>query len=285
MREALASVLNIAVLVFAVTSMLGVGFAHDWRDIVGPLRELRKVLRTLVINFVLVPLLAYLVLQVVPLERPLGIGLFLVGAAAGAPFLVKLTQLADSDVALSTTLLVLLLPVTVVYMPIIVPLALPDAEVSTMAIARPLVLTMLLPLVVGLAMREYFAAFAMRLQPLMGKLSTLALVVLVAATVLVNLREVVAIFRTPAILAALIFLGGAFAIGYLLGGPSRESKEVLGLGTAQRNIAAATVVATQAVDNPDALAMVVVTSLVTFAILFPIAGTMRRHKEGEPVPR
>jgi len=36
MREALAGVLNIAVLVFAVSSMLGVGFGHDWREILGP---------------------------------------------------------------------------------------------------------------------------------------------------------------------------------------------------------------------------------------------------------
>ncbi len=277
MREALAGVLNIAVLVFAVSSMLGVGFGHDWREILGPLRQWRKVLRALAINFVLVPLLAYLVLQLVPMERPLAVGLFLVAAAAGAPFLVKLTQLADSDVALSTTLLVLLLPVTVVYMPAVVPLVLPDAEVKAMAIARPLVLTMLLPLVIGLATREYFANAAKRLQPLMGKLSTLALVALVAATLLTNLPEALVILRTPAILAALIVIGGAFLIGYGLGGPSRESKEVLGLATAQRNIAAATVVATQAVGDPDTISMVVVTSLAGFAILFPIAGWMRRH--------
>jgi BASS family bile acid:Na+ symporter len=104
-------------------------------------------------------------------------------------------------------------------------------------------------------------------------------VVLVAPTLLANLPDVPAIFRTPAILAALIFLVGAFLIGYALGGPSRESKEVLGLATAQRNIAAATVVATQAVDDPDTVSMVVVTSLVSFAIFFPIAGAMRRRSE------
>lgn len=283
MREALAGVLNVAVLVFAVSSMLSVGLGHDWRDIVGPLRQLGKVFRALAINFVLVPLLAWLVLQVVPLERSLGVGLFLVATAAGAPFLVKLSQLADSDVALSATLLVVLLPATILYMPIVVPLALPDAQVSAMAIARPLVLTMLLPLVAGLAAREYFARGAMRLQPLLARLSTLALVVLVGATLLANLPEVLAIFRTPAILAALLFLLGAFAIGYGLGGPSRESKEVLGLGTAQRNIGAATVVATQAVDDPNTLSMVVVTSLAAFAILFPISAAMRRRSAREAV--
>lgn len=279
MAEALAGLPNIAVLVFAVSSMLSVGLAHSFRDIVAPLRELHRVLRALVVNFALVPLLAYVVLRVVPLERPLAVGLFLVATAAGSPFLIKLAQLARSDVPLSTTLLVLLLPATIVYMPIVVPLALPDAKVSALAIARPLVLTMLLPLVVGLAAHVHSPSGAARLQPLMGSLSTLALVVLVAATLLANLPALLAIFRTPAILAALIVLGGAFAIGHALGGPSRRSKEVLGLGAAQRNIGAATVVATQAGHDPDTLSMVVVTLLVSFALLFPIAGVMRRRRK------
>lgn len=280
MREALAGVLQVAVLAFAVSSMLSVGLAHDWREIAGPLRQLWKVLRALAVNFVLVPLLAYAVLQMIPLERPLAVGLFLVAAAAGAPFLVKLSQLADSDVALSTTLLLVLLPATVIYMPAVVPLVLPEADVGAAAIAMPLLLTMLLPLAAGLAAHEYFTGAALRLQPLMSKLANLALLVLMAATVLSNLREVLVILRTPAILAALIFLGGAFLIGYLAGGPGRASKEVLGLGTAQRNIGAATVVATQAVGDPDTLSMVVVTSLAAFALLFPIAGLMRRRDSG-----
>ncbi|HEX5419333.1 MAG TPA: bile acid:sodium symporter, partial [Gammaproteobacteria bacterium] len=199
MRHALAGVLNIAVLVFAISSMLSVGLANDWRHIVGPLRELRKVVRALGISFVLVPLFAFLVLQVVPLEPELAIGLILVAVAAGAPFLVKLTQLAGSDAALSAALLIVLLPATVVYMPIVVPLALPGSKVSAMAIAGPLALSMLLPLVVGLAAREYFMTAALRLTPLMRTLSTLALVVLVAATLLSNLREVALIVRTTAV--------------------------------------------------------------------------------------
>lgn len=279
MREILAEVLNIAVLVFAISSMLSVGFSHDWRDIVAPLRQMYKVFRALAINFVLVPLLAWLVLQAIPLERSLGVGLFLVATAAGAAFLIKLAELADSDTALSTTLLLVLLPATVVYMPIVVPIILPDARVSAMAIATPLVFTMLLPLVLGLVAHEYLAGAAARLQPLMSKLSMLALVVLIGATLLLNLRDVLLILRSTAILAALVFVIGAFAIGYLSGGPSRESKEILGLGTSQRNIAAATVVATQAVGDSDTLSMIIVTSLAAFAILFPIAGAIRRQRQ------
>ncbi|HEX5514508.1 MAG TPA: hypothetical protein VFY81_08955, partial [Gammaproteobacteria bacterium] len=50
-----------------------------------------------------------------------------------------------------------------------------------------------------------------------------------------------------------------------------------GLGTSQRNIAAATVVATQAVGHPDTITMVVVASLIGFGLLFPVAGMLRRR--------
>ena len=52
---------------------------------------------------------------------------------------------------------------------------------------------------------------------------------------------------------------------------------VLGLGTAQRNIAAAMVVATQGLDDRNTVVMVVVASLVELAVLFPIAWFLSRR--------
>jgi BASS family bile acid:Na+ symporter len=115
------------------------------------------------------------------------------------------------------------------------------------------------------------------MQPAIGKLATLSLITLVAVTIAANLPGLLVIFRTAAIIAAVILIAGPFAIGYGLGGPGRASKEVLGLGSAQPNIAAATIVATQAVGHPDTVAMVVVFSIVDLAILFPIAWALRRR--------
>ena len=273
--------LNASVVVFAITSMLSVGFGHTVREVLGPLRNVGAVVRALLANFVLVPLLAIAVLRLLPLEEPHAIGLFLIATAAGAPFLIKLATAAESDVALSATLLVLLLPATILYMPVVVPLALPDARVSALAIAVPLVVTMLLPLAAGLVVRALSDRWAARLQPGSAKVSTVSLVVLVLATVLANLRGILAILLTVSILGALLVIGGAFVIGYLLGGRDRESREVLGLGTSQRNIAAATVVATQAVGDPETLVMVIVSSLVGFAVLFPVAAWLRRRSRAE----
>ncbi len=277
LTEILSVLPNVAVPAFSVTSMLSVGFGHVVQEIIEPFSRPRSVIVPLLANFVLVPLLGVAVVRLLSLDRPLEIGLILISTSAGAPFLIKLTQFARHDVALSAALLVLLLPATVIYMPIVVPLLLPEAEVSAGAIAVPLGLTMLLPLGVGLLVRTRSPRWAMHLQPVMGKVSTVSLLVLVGATFLLNLRAILNLFGTGAILAAVFVIIGAFAIGYVLGGGRYERRCALGLGTAQRGIAASMVVAAESFGHPDTLVMVVVSSLIGLAILFPIASILSRH--------
>lgn len=65
----------------------------------------------------------------------------------------------------------------------------------------------------------------------------------------------------------------------IMGKTATAALLVLGLGTAQRNIAAATVVATQSIGDPRTVVMVVIASLVGFAILFPIARLLRKRRK------
>lgn len=278
MIDVFGFLLDVVVVIFPVASMLSVGLSYSLSDIVGPLRAVGKVVLVLVANFVLVPLLAWGVAGLLSLEPGHAAGLALLGVAAGAPFLIKLTEVADGDLRLSTALLLILLPGTVVVMPLVVPLIAPQASVSPGAIAGPLLLMMLLPLIAGLVIRWLWPDVAARLQPPVQQTSTISLVVLIIATVVVNLGIILELLREPAILAAFVFILGSFAIGYLMGGSDADAREVLGLGTGQRNIAAATVVAAQIAGDPDALVMVVVVGVVGQVVLFPIARVLRRQE-------
>lgn len=171
-----------------------------------------------------------------------------------------------------------MLVVTIGYMSIVVPLVVPGAEVSAISIATLLVLTMLLPLGIGLFVDARFESWADRLQPTMNKTSSIALVVLLVTIVLKNFGNILDVFGTGAILAALLFIASAFVIGYLLGITGHGTREELGLATAQRNIAAATVVATQSFGDPDTLVMVVVTLVIGMAILFSLAWALSKRQ-------
>ena len=275
MTALLQTVLGLSVFTFTVSSMLAVGLGYTLQEIVEPLREPTAALRALVANFLLVPLLAVLITRALPLQPGLEIGLLLLGCAAGAPFLIKLTQAAQGDIARSATLLVLLVPVTVVFMPLVVPWLAEGASVNAGAIAIQLASTLILPAVLGLVLKAKAPRWADHARPIMGTISTITLVTLFVATIALNVSAILDL-GFLAIVAAVGLIAGAFASGYLLARPGYGRRTVLGLGTAQRGIAPATLVASQDITDPDALVMVVLTSVVGMLVLFPLAHRLRK---------
>jgi BASS family bile acid:Na+ symporter len=282
MKELLQTLLGIAVLAFPISSMLAIGLTYDLKQIAGPLRHTHRVFRALVANFVLVPLLAVGISRLLALDPALAAGVILVGTAAGAPFLIKLTQAANADAGLSATLLVLLMPLTVLYMPLVVPLLVADASVSAVGIAVPLVVTLLVPLAVGLVLDSTVPGLAARLKPVAVKTSSIALIVLIASTLVLSGPRFRALLGTGAVTAVVLLTVAAFGAGYLISGTGFDRRTVMGLGAGQRNIAAALVVASDFGD-PDTLIMVVLFSVIDLAVLFPIAWLLRR-RSGRPRP-
>jgi predicted Na+-dependent transporter len=279
MIEILQTVLSVSVLAFAVCSMLAVGLAYTVQQLLAPLREPTAVIRALIANFVLVPMLAVGLARLLPITTGVETGIILLGCAAGAPFLIKLAYAANSDVALSGTLLVLLVPVSVIFMPLVVPWLAPAAHVSPGPIATQLAATLMVPLVIGLVVRARSPRWAERLRPLMGTASTVALILLFAATLAIDLPNILALGGL-AVIAAVALVLGAFAIGYALARPGRGRRTVLALGTGQRGVSAALLVASRDIRDPDALVMVVLVSVIGMIVLFPLA-RWRRTRQGQ----
>ena len=156
---------------------------------------MRTTLLLLAVNFVLIPLFAIIVLRVFAPPAAHGLGLFVLAAGAGAPFVIKLVSAAQGHIAKTASMLVLLVVATVVYLPLVVPLVLTSpalsgivhAPVRGAAVASPLVLDLLLPLAAGLVVRARNARSRSAAR-IMGRVASVAMIVLVAATVLANLR-------------------------------------------------------------------------------------------------
>ena len=86
-----------------------------------------------------------------------------------------------------------------------------------------------------------------------------------------NIDKVLQVFGTRGILAGLLFIALGCGIGWLLGGPDAGTRRVMALGTGQRNIAAALVVASQSFSDPKVVVMVIVVAVVGLIILVPIS--------------
>ena len=262
---------SVAMIAFVLSSMVAMGLGLTVSQIIAPLRRARLVGLSLVANFVLMPVAALGLAALLRLDEPLGVGLLLLGTAAGAPFLPKLAQIAKGDLAFAVGLMVLLMVVTVAYLPLVLPLLLPGVSVNPQKIARSLFLLMLLPLAGALAVRAWFPDLAVRTKPFLDKFSNLSLILLVVLITIANVNNVVAVFGTRGILAGIIFIASGFVVGWLLGGPEISTRRVLALGTAQRNIAAALVVGSQSFSDPKVVVMVVVVAIVSLLILMPLS--------------
>jgi bile acid:Na+ symporter, BASS family len=282
MEDFFAVLLRIVTPIFAIGSMALVGLANSPRALVAPLRNRWLVAGALVASFVLVPLLAWGVTRLLSLDEPFETGLMLVAVASGAPVVVMFVQTARGNLALTGAMIVLLLVGTIIYMPLVLPLVVAaDVDVDAVTIAITLGWTMVVPLIIGVAARAWSRKWAQRVVPILRPVTMILLALSVLSTVLADPSGIREIFGEGAILAGLLVISAAFAFGFLLGGRDPEARTVLGFSTGQRNIAAAMVVATQDfADDRDVVAMVVVTSLVAMAILFPIAFALRRRVPG-----
>ena len=278
MSDTFQTLANLGVLTFVVSSMLAMGLSLTVAQILAPLREVRLVLRALAANFVLVPAVALLILLVIPLDEPLGIGLILLATAAGAPFIPKLAQAANGSAALGVGLMVLLMVTTVIYVPLVLPLLLPGVEVNPLEIARSLVLLMLLPLGIGLLLKARYEELAASLQPTMAQASSISLLAVFVLMLALNFRTVIGTVGSGAIIAALLLIALSFVGGYVLGG---SSGPVVGLGTAQRNVSAAMVVASSNFTDPDVLVMIIVGALLMLVVLMPLAGELGKRRAFE----
>jgi ACR3 family arsenite transporter len=278
--DALSVIVQVSMLVFVVSSMLAMGFSLTVPAIVAPLKNTRLVVLALAVNFVAIPLVAWAIQAVMNLDQDIYTGLLLMATAAGAPFLPKLAQVAKGNSAFSVGLMVLLMVTTVVYMPIVLPLLLSGVDVSAWDIARSLIFLMLLPLGIALLVKARWPEIADGLQPHMAQASSLSILVLLVGAVILAWDSIISLIGTGGIIAIMIFLLVSLVLGYFSGGSDPGTRSVMGLGTAQRNLAAAMVVGGQNFsDSPNVLVTVIVAGIVGLVLLMPIAGELGKRMQ------
>ena len=270
-EQFVSTIATLAGLTFVVGSMFATGLSLTVGQIVQPLKNARLVILALIANFALVPLLGYVITLVIPLDEPLKIGLIVLSTVAGAPFLIKEVQASKGKLSLGVGLMFLLMVVTIFYVPLVLPLLLPGVDVNAGEIAKSLIVTMLIPIVIGLLVRSHSAEGAKRWAPVMNKVSGIALLIMLVTGLGLNISNIIDLVGSYGFLALVVFVVGSLAIGFVCGGRDAEVRSTLGLGTAQRNVAAAILVASLNFAGTETLPYVLVASIVLPLILLPAA--------------
>ena len=287
MSELVSTLANLFTTAFVVTSMFSFGLRLTLAEIIEPLRDLRLLLVTLAANFVIVPLVAVLLANLLGLEEDLRIGLILIGVVAGAPLVPKLAQIARANIPFAVASTALLVIATVIYLPLVFPLVLPGMRLDTMSIVRPLAIQIVLPLVLGLIVDYISRDEADVLLPVLGQIANVSLTLMLVLMLGGNVGNVIGLIGTGSILAAILLFAVAMGAGYLLGGADVGTRRTLSMATGQRNLAAAFVVATGSfADRPQVLVFLAAAGLLAMIIMMPIAGWLgkRAADGGTPAP-
>ena len=138
---------NAGVVIFIITSMIALGFSFTMAQVRATFVNQKFLVLALIANFILVPLLAYLLVIGLKLPTGLAFGMILVGTAAGSPFLPRVIQVTKEKYALAGAIAVLLTVISVFYVPVVAPLMMPgEAVVNPVLYLLAFIVLILVPL-------------------------------------------------------------------------------------------------------------------------------------------
>lgn len=277
--EVVRQVSGVLVLVFVVSSLFNVGLTQKPSKFVAHLQNWHFLTRMVLANLVLVPAVMMMAVTIAELEPIYAAGLMVFGLSAGAPFLIALTKESRQDIALAATVMTVLIVGTVILMPILLPRVVEGLSVDAWAIIRALLLQMIAPMVLGMAIRQHLVALAAVIQPWVAGISSISLYGLLASMIVGYLPEMADPQLWKAIVTGLVVVLISLFIGYMMGDGHYQLKKVGALATAQRNTAAAMIVASANFADPRAVVVVTLVNTLGLILLMGAAKLMSRDAE------
>lgn len=251
------------VLIFTVSNLAAMGLQVKMPEVAVALRNRKSLALIFVWGWVLGPAFGYLIIRVLPLEEPYVVVVFLASLAPCAPFLQQMVGKARGDMGFAGALIPLVAVGTVVLMPLMAPLLIKGVTISTWSLAKPLLLTILLPLVIGAVIRHYADTAATRIFPAVKGLALLSTLLTIAWCLVIYGRGMLNTAGEFALLSMTVFMVGMGLITYRFGfGMKQNQRSVMALGMGTRNVAAV-LAAALAIPNADPL-------IVTMTIMWTL---------------
>jgi len=243
------------VLIFTVSNLAAMGFQVKMPEVIAALRNKKSLALIFVWGWVLGPAFGYLITRVLPLAEPYVIVVLLASLAPCAPFLQQMVGKARGDMGFAGALIPLVAVGTVVLMPLMAPLLIKGLTISTWALAKPLLLTILLPLMIGAAIRYYADTVATKIFPAVKLIAMLSTLTTIVWCLVLYGRGMLDTAGELALLSMTLFMVGMGLITYRFGfGLKQNQRSVMALGMGTRNVAA---VLAAALAIPDADPLIV----------------------------
>jgi BASS family bile acid:Na+ symporter len=241
--------INILVTITLIEMMMLIGLRVTFAEIAVTVRDWRLLGRAGVANYLLVPVVAIALLVSFDASPAVAAGFLILAVCPGAPFGPPFAGIARANVSMAVGLMVVLAASSAIVSPVLLLVLLPwvsggeAPRIDLIAMVGALLVTQLLPLLVGLLVRHRFPRLAdSLLSPfeLVSKVLNLSVAGLILATQYPMLAEI----RMRGFAGMLILLAASLAIGWLAGGAGSDNRKTMALTTALRNVGVGLVIVT-----------------------------------------
>lgn len=257
--------------------MLSIGFQVSAQDILRTFHKSDLIARSLLINFLIIPIAALLLTRGLALPKTTVVTLLLASAAPGASFAPKLVAIAGGDLASAIGLTFILSIFAVVVTPLMVYLTYPDGEdalIKVLPIIWSLVFFQLLPLLAGLTIHHQSALIATRLLHPVRMISDILFVTLLVLVVYKNF-DVLFSVGWLSFVVMVIFTVVTLVSGWGLGGSETRTRKALVLTTASRNLALVLLIAVESFPRTGVEVAVIAFGLIELALTLLVAVYLR----------
>ncbi|MHC4410584.1 MAG: bile acid:sodium symporter family protein, partial [Planctomycetota bacterium] len=235
----LEDVFKFVVVVFTVSNLGAMGLELNLREALKTLRSARAIGLILLWGWVAGPALAWLINSFFPLADAYAAGLLLISLAPTAPFFPMMVSIARGDMSFAGAFMILTTIGTVFFLPLLAPWLIEGLKVDTWSLAKPLLVLVLLPLLMGCVIRAFAPNPAEKALAVVKKIGGISLVAALVLTLVLYGRDMLSLVGSFAPAAQVLFFVAITVISYKIGfGLNQQQRSSMALGMCTRNIAA-----------------------------------------------
>lgn len=268
--------INILVTITLIQMMVAIGLGVTLAEVVDVARNRRLVVRAALANYVLVPAAAVGLLLLFHSPPLVAAGFLIAAVCPGAPYGPPFTGMARGNVPISVGLMVMLAGSSAIIAPLLLHVLLPitsgdePLKIDAIKMVGTLLLVQLIPLGIGLAVRQRRRELADRLRKPANRLSAVLNLVVFGVILVVqfHLLESIKAIGFAGMLALVV---ATLVIGWLLGGPGSDQRTAMGFSTAVRNVGVSLVIATASFPGTPAVTAALAYALFQTIVLALLA--------------
>jgi len=258
------------VVIFTVFNLLTIGLQVRIPNVIGKVSNLKFLALMLFWGWIVGPALGFLLTRIIPLAEPYVVVMFIASLAPCAPFLPPMIERAHADVDFAGAFIPIAAIGTVVFLPLLAPVMIKGISIDPIALAKPLIMTVFIPLVVGALLKTYAGKVAdkifkpVKLTGNLATLLTIILALLLYSKLMLSTAGSFALLSLTIFTLVMAFLTYQFGFGF-----KQEERSIMSLGMGTRNIAAVLMGVMVIPDrDPRMVAMVILWTLWTIILAF-----------------